>query len=74
MKELPGLYIAIEGSWIVLSWAMDNGGKEAVLQWTEGIGEKWIDVPSQNLDFGGEGRLYKENLTENTRLYRLIKK
>ena len=74
MKELPGLYIAVEGSWIVLSWSMDNGGKEAVLQRTEGIGEKWIDVPSQNLDFGGEGRLYKENLTENTRLYRLIKK
>ena len=32
------------------------------------------DVPSGSLDFGGDGRLYKETATAESRFYRLIKR
>ncbi len=73
LKSLPGLILSTEGARVVLSWPMEGGGEEAVLQWTEGLGEEWADVPSGDLGFGGAGRLYKEGVTGETRFYRLIK-
>ena len=53
---------------------MDDGGDEAILQWVDGLGGEWFDVPSSDLGFGGAGRLYKESAREKTRFYRLIKR
>ncbi len=74
LKSLPALALTLEGARGVLSWPMEGGGEEAVLQWTEGMGEEWTDVPSGNLGFGGAGRLYKESVRGQTRFYRLIKR
>ena len=74
LKVLPGLVLSLEGERVVLSWGMDDGGDEAILQWADGLGGEWFDVPSSNLGFGGAGRLYKESAREKTRFYRLIKR
>jgi hypothetical protein len=74
LKSLPGLALTLEGARVVLSWPMEDGGEEAALQWTEGLGEEWTDVPSGDLGFGGAGRLYKESVRGQTRFYRLIKR
>jgi hypothetical protein len=58
----------------VLSWPLEMGGNEAILQRTDGIGREWSDVPSRDLGFGGAGRLYKESRTGEARFFRLIKR
>ena len=74
LKSLPGLVLTLEGARVVLSWGMEDGGDEAILQWADGLGGEWVDVPSSDLGFGGAGRLYKESAKEKTRFYRLIKR
>ena len=74
LKGLPGLVLTLEGARVVLSWGMEDGGDEAILQWADGLGGEWVDVPSSDLGFGGAGRLYKENANDETKFYRLIKK
>ena len=74
LKGLPGLVLTLEGARVVLSWGMEDGGDEAILQWADGLGGEWVDVPSSDLGFGGAGRLYKEGVTGETRFYRLIKR
>ena len=74
LKSLPGLVITLEGERVVLSWGMEDRGDEAILQWANGLGGEWVDVPSSNLGFGGAGRLYKEIAREKSRFYRLIKR
>ena len=71
---LPSLTLTREGARVVLSWAMEDGGDEAILQWADGLGGEWFDVPSSDLGFGGAGRLYKESARGKTRFYRLIKR
>ena len=71
---LPSVSFSTEGGNFVLTWAMGDGGDEAVLQWVEGFGGDWSDVPSGNIDFGGDGRLYKETATAESRFFRLIKR
>jgi hypothetical protein len=71
---LPDLALTLEGERVVLSWKMEDGGDEAILQWVDGLGGEWVDVPSSDLGFGGAGRLYKESAREKTRFYRLIKR
>jgi hypothetical protein len=71
---LPSVSFSTEGGNFVLTWAMGDGGDEAVLQWVEGYGGDWSDVPSGNIDFGGDGRLYKETATAESRFFRLIKR
>jgi hypothetical protein len=72
--DLPSVSFSTEGGNFVLTWAMGDGGDEAVLQWVEGYGGDWSDVPSGNIDFGGDGRLYKETATAESRFFRLIKR
>ena len=74
LNSLPGLVITLEGERVVLSWGMEDRGDEAILQWANGLGGEWVDVPSSNLGFGGAGRLYKESAREESRFYRLIKR
>jgi hypothetical protein len=71
---LPSISLSTEGGNVVLTWPMGDGGDQAVLQWADGLGGEWNDVPSGNLDFGGDGRLYKETATAESRFYRLIKR
>ncbi len=73
-EGLPELTLSLEGPRVVLRWSVEDGGDAAILQWTEGLGGEWIDVPFGELGFGGEGRLYKGSATEKTRFYRLIKR
>ncbi|MDC0277173.1 hypothetical protein OAK90_01825 [bacterium] len=68
------MVITLEGERVVLSWGMEDRGDEAILQWANGLGGEWVDVPSSNLGFGGAGRLYKESAREESRFYRLIKR
>ena len=74
LKGLPGLVLTLEGARVVLSWGMEDGGDEAVLQWADGLGGEWVDVPSSDLGFGGAGRIYKDNMSGNAKFYRLIKR
>jgi hypothetical protein len=74
IQGLPSLMLTLEGARVVLSWGMEDGGDEAILQWADGLGGEWVDVPSSDLGFGGAGRLYKENANDETKFYRLIKK
>jgi len=71
VTELPKLTVTLEqyggGTRVVLSWPMEAG---AILQWTEGLGGEWTDVPFGEID----GQLYKERVTEDERFYRLIKR
>ena len=71
---LPSISLLSESGKVVLTWSMGDGGDQAVLQWADGLGGEWNDVPSGNLDFGGDGRLYKETATAESRFYRLIKR
>ena len=71
---LPSISLSTESGNVVLTWSMGDGGDQAVLQWADGLGGEWNDVPSGNLDFGGDGRLYKETATAESRFYRLIKR
>ncbi|MDP6575662.1 MAG: clostripain-related cysteine peptidase [Candidatus Peribacteraceae bacterium] len=73
-EGLPNLMLSREGAMVVLSWPMEDGGEEATLQWTEGLGGEWTDVPSGDLGFGGAGRIYKESGTGEARFFRLIKR
>ena len=73
-EGLPNLMLSREGAMVVLSWSMEDGGEEATLQWTEGLGGEWTDVPSGNLGLGGAGRIYKESGTGEARFFRLIKR
>ena len=74
IQGLPSLMLTLEGARVVLSWGMEDSGDEAILQWVDGLGGEWADVPSSDLGFGGAGRLYKENANDETKFYRLIKK
>jgi hypothetical protein len=74
IQGLPSLMLTLEGARVVLSWGMEDGGDEAILQWVDGLGGEWVDVPSGDLGFGGAGRLYKENANDETKFYRLIKR
>ncbi|MDB4797169.1 Ig-like domain-containing protein, partial [bacterium] len=74
IQGLPSLMLTLEGARVVLSWGMEDGGDEAILQWVDGLGGEWVDVPSGDLGFGGAGRLYKENANGETKFYRLIKR
>ena len=74
IQGLPSLMLTLEGARVVLSWGMEDGGDEAILQWADGLGGEWVDVPTSDLGFGGAGRLYKENANDETKFYRLIKR
>ncbi|MDB4664771.1 clostripain-related cysteine peptidase [Verrucomicrobia bacterium] len=75
---VPALQFSLEEAGgdvrFVLSWPLEMGGNEAILQRTDGIGREWSDVPSRDLGFGGAGRLYKESRTGEARFFRLIKR
>ena len=73
-EGLPNLMLSREGAMVVLSWPMENGGDEATLQWADGLGREWTDVPSGEIGFGGAGRIYKESGTGEARFFRLIKR
>jgi hypothetical protein len=74
-EGLPKLMLSKDGDSFVLSWQMENGGDDAILQWTDALNEKWSDVDSGGIAFGGAGRIYKEKAKEEgERFYRLIKR
>jgi len=74
VEGLPELALSLEGARVVLSWPMEDGGEEAILQWTDGLGREWSDVSSGEIGFGGAGRIYKESGTGEARFFRLIKR
>ncbi|MDB4530871.1 Ig-like domain-containing protein [bacterium] len=73
-EGLPKLSLSLEQAVFELSWPMENGGDEVILQWSKGLGNEWNDVPAETIGFGGDGRIFKENPTEKTRFFRLVKR
>ena len=71
-QELPKLTISQEGNLIVLSWPIKDLDNMGTLQFTDKLGGEWIEVQANNVDFGGDGRIYKEKFNEKSKFYRLI--
>ena len=71
-QELPRLTISQEGNLIVLSWPIKDLDNIGTLQFTNKLGGEWIEVQANNVDFGGDGRIYKEKFNEKSKFYRLI--
>lgn len=71
-QELPKLTISQESNLIVLSWPIKDLDNMATLQFTDKLGGEWIEVQANNVDFGGDGRIYKEKFNEKSKFYRLI--
>ena len=72
-QELPNLTISQESNLIVLSWPIKDLDNMASLQSTDELGGEWTEVQANDVDFGGDGRIYKEKFTEKSKFYRLIR-
>ena len=72
-QELPKLTISQESNLIVLIWPIKEVDNLATLQFTDKLGGEWTDVPANNIEFGGDGRIYKEKFTGKNQFYRLIR-